>query len=571
MNITGINYKLLNKIKLFNLNKNIIYFKFIYLSLVLIIIDFGFASEIYCRDYNCITVKKIIDIKKKNREKLLEDSIRPILQHSTASPKNFFRIHYNTTGSDSVDNVDIDNNGIPDYIDSVAYYFDYAYEIEVNKLGYIHPLTDSMRGGDDLYDIYVHELIYESTDASIYGWTEVEDIIIVNDSLHKYSSFIYIDNNYSTKDSITYANGRKAPAYKTSGINGMKITAAHEFHHAIQFSYLKPETAVNELMEMTSTWIESCVYPEIDDYFQYLPELFQKINEFPITNVGDGTNGYRWSIFLHYLSKMYGNDIVRNIWENLEKENEIFSSINVSLKKHNSVLSKTWCDFVPWLYFTSYRSLDTTLFSNASKYPKIQMVFTEALLNTDLQITETILPFQILPYRIRNQSGVSNNIQVIDFLITSSFDYLNEKNIEPSALNLQISSTEKYQNKIEFSNSISYQLNGSNTNGDLCTGVFINDGINYSYDSYVMPNPVNINQDNINIVLPLDTPGKDYEVSVYDSKMNTVFFNIIKIGRYNGMNCLSIVNSEVFTNGIYFYNVIFNEQSFFGKFAIIKN
>jgi hypothetical protein len=492
------------------------------------------------------------------------------MQRSIISLKNLFRIHFNTSGTDSVDNMDSNNNSIPDYIDSVAFYFDYTYDIEVNKLGFIPPLTDSLRGGDNLFDIYVFNLIDSISDKSVYGWTEGEDII-TNDSLLRIISCIFIDNNYSSTDSITYSNQRKAPAYKTSGINGLKITSAHEFHHAIQYSYLKPTHGTKEFEEMTSTWIENYIYPDINDYFQYLPELFQKINEFPISDVESPTNGYRWSIFLHYLSKMFGVEIVKNIWENLEKENEIFASLNLSLNKHNTDLSNTWCEFVPWLYYTSYRALDTSLFAKAPDYPKFQMLFTEALLSQELMISDTILPFQIIPYRINNHSGISNDIQVIDFLITSSFNYLNENNLEPETFQLDIAPSDKYLNRIEYSKSITYQLNGLNTEGKFCTGVFINDGIHYSSDCYVIPNPVNINLESINIILPLDSPGKEYEISIYDSKMNNISFNKMKTVRYNGMNCINIKNTEAFTTGIYFYNVVFNEQTFFGKFAIIKN
>lgn len=568
------NLKILNMVKLLNSHKRYIILKYIIISFFLMILNILFVSKVFCHDYKCVTTSKNSEFKKKIKDKLLGDDSRLHLQVSVASPKNLFRIHYDTTGVNAVDNTDVNYNGIPDYIDSVAFYFGFAYDIEVNKLGFVPPLTDSLRGGDNLYDIYVIELIDPSVHDAIYGWTEGEDEIYNHDSsLKKNNSFIYIDNNYSPTDSITYVNQKKGPAYTTTGIAGLKVTSAHEFHHAIQLGYWHPVEGIYEFMEMTSTWIENYVHPEIDDYFQYLPGLFQKINEFPISNVNDPASGYRWSIFLHYLSKNFDVSIIREIWKNFEEKKEVFASINLSLKKYNTVLSKTWCEFVPWLYYTSYRAIDTTYFGEAILYPKLQMIFTEALLKGDTTISKTILPFQVLPYRFNNQSGVTSDIQVIDFLLTSSYDYLNETNSEPAIFKLELSSTDKFKNKVDLSNSITYQFGGSDIKGDFCTSVYINDGLKYSSDSYVMPNPVKINTANVNIVLPLDTPGNEYEVNIFDSKMNNVFYKKnIKTGRYNGVNCIIINNNnESFVSGVYFYSVVFKEQTFFGKFAIIND
>ena len=95
------------------------------------------------------------------------------------------------------------------------------------------------------------------------------------------------------------------------------MTAAHEFNHAIQFSYDVRED--RWLLEATATNMEATVYPSIHDNYQYFPasplsktqpwrpiDLFQP----------QGANQYGVWIFFHFLCQQYGNcDIVKDIWD----------------------------------------------------------------------------------------------------------------------------------------------------------------------------------------------------------------------------------------------------------------
>ena len=72
------------------------------------------------------------------------------------------------------------------------------------------------------------------------------------------SSYLEIDNNFTD------------PGYKqTRGLDALRVTIAHEFHHAIQFGYYAKFDG-SWWQESTSTWMEEVAYPHIDDYLQYL-------------------------------------------------------------------------------------------------------------------------------------------------------------------------------------------------------------------------------------------------------------------------------------------------------------
>ena len=75
------------------------------------------------------------------------------------------------------------------------------------------------------------------------------------------SSYLEIDNDYAN------------PIYQqTKGLDALRVTIAHEFHHAIQFGYYQGSDSI-WWQESTSTWMEEVVYPDVDDYLQYLPSF----------------------------------------------------------------------------------------------------------------------------------------------------------------------------------------------------------------------------------------------------------------------------------------------------------
>ncbi len=88
---------------------------------------------------------------------------------------------------------------------------DSVYRFEVEYLGYLPPPADNSAGGDDKYDVYIQD-----QPAGLYGYTEPENKV----GGTNWTSFLVIDNAYV--------------GYYSSGIDGMLVTVAHEFHHGIQ-------------------------------------------------------------------------------------------------------------------------------------------------------------------------------------------------------------------------------------------------------------------------------------------------------------------------------------------------
>jgi hypothetical protein len=271
---------------------------------------------------------------------------RPTRTASAKSSSGHFEIHYNTTGIHAVSLVDEDNNGIPDYIDETIKAFDASWNRQIVELGYEPPPSD----GDGVYDIYISSLGTQS----VYGftWPLGSDTVI--------PSYIEVDNNFTD-----------ANVYYTQGIEGLKVTAAHEFFHAIQFGYYADFGAA-WWQELTATWMEDVVYPEIDDYYAYVPS---RMND-PESSVDYFPAGTAYpfggAIFAHYLEQVYGVDAVRNVWATLKsRAPQTYRLSDIDVGMPTGGLGSVFPRYALWNYLTSTRAR-TGYYSEASDLPSVK-------------------------------------------------------------------------------------------------------------------------------------------------------------------------------------------------------
>ncbi|MFQ5752429.1 MAG: MXAN_6640 family putative metalloprotease, partial [bacterium] len=212
---------------------------------------------------------------------------RPDLPLNYVSASKRFKIHYAVSGPDSVSADDLNNNQIPDYVEETALAFENTYRVEIEDLGYLAPPDDVGEDGPE-FDIYIAALR-----SGVYGLTTRETNF----------SFIQIDNDFN--------NGQL-----THGIAGAKVTAAHEYFHAVQFGYRNFLTNDEKFyFELCSTWIEDVVFDEINDYYFFLRPFF--IYTDTSFNMFD-TRGHYYgeAIWNHFLVKRLQDiNVVRRTWE----------------------------------------------------------------------------------------------------------------------------------------------------------------------------------------------------------------------------------------------------------------
>jgi len=248
----------------------------------------------------------------------------------TLAVSTHFCVHYDTTGFHAPDMTDEDGNGIPDYVDSTLVYLEYAWDLSVNQLGYLEPLTDNGKGGGDEIDVYLKEL------NNVYGQTWPET------TMGSYtSSYIEIDNDFSED------------IYYTQGYDALRVTTAHEFFHTIHFSYYyDANMSLAWWMEHTAVWIEDRAWDDVNDYLAYLQYFFNS-KETPLTT-SNGKFEYGAAIWAIYLAKKFGDDIIKDLWEHISKlrSADIAAFDDIIPIGLPSALG----EFAVWNYFTEDRA-----------------------------------------------------------------------------------------------------------------------------------------------------------------------------------------------------------------------
>ena len=275
------------------------------------------------------------------------------------SPEGLFKIHYTTTGVDAVLEGDDNTNGIPDFVEQAGISLDRSYNFYAES-GYKLAPNDNVDGNE--YDVYLSDL-----GAGVYGLTTAETDQSGTPWFDP-SSYISMSSNFQDDDLFTH------------GTDALKVTCAHEFHHAVQFSYIFRSSDIF-FYEMTSTLFEDILYDEVNDYLQYMPHVLGEDNtenslwrELPI----NGTlRQYGMSIFLQFLNKRFGPDLLVKMWENMNLESAMQTIEKVINEETDSSFEAALQEFYLWNYFTGSRSDNLNYYSDGDLYP--DLVYNEVI------------------------------------------------------------------------------------------------------------------------------------------------------------------------------------------------
>jgi len=234
---------------------------------------------------------------------------RSDLPNTYLSSESNFKIHYTVTGDDAVYEADKDSDGdgVPDYIENVANIFEHVRHHIIDTLGYPIPPNDSIVDGDPTYDVFIQDI-----DANAYGYTYSDDPNIALTGTKSISSYITLDNDY-----------KNISSYADRPLDAVKVTAAHEFFHAIHFGLDFKEFETYDIvdmnrrywMEMSAVWMEEEIYDEVNDYYVYLSAFYndptRSLQQF--LNYSD-LHPYGSCIFPMFLSQKFGKDMIFDIW-----------------------------------------------------------------------------------------------------------------------------------------------------------------------------------------------------------------------------------------------------------------
>jgi len=289
---------------------------------------------------------------------------RPELSYKYVSPGGYFAIHYAINGPDSIQEAHIDTlaggDGVPDFINQVAVIADSIWEFEVDSLGYREARCDGAdaTGDGPEYDIYFADIL-----GWFAGYTDRSRYL----DQQRVTSFIVMDSDART------CNQTDNP------LDAIRFVLAHEFFHAIQLGMDRSEPSA--WMEMSATWMETTVYPNLCLYTQTLPYHF----DHPWVSLHDFSTSrplhcYSEVVFPIFLTEMWGRDIIQDIWIMCQVYGEgphFLRAVDFAISDRSDDeydLASAWLEFAIWNLFTGDRHAfapDGIGFASAADYPGI--------------------------------------------------------------------------------------------------------------------------------------------------------------------------------------------------------
>ncbi|HTY57840.1 MAG TPA: MXAN_6640 family putative metalloprotease [Bacteroidota bacterium] len=283
-------------------------------------------------------------------------------QKSRVSPSGHFRIHYDTSGTDTPALLNAGQTAdLPGtyeaYVDSVAAIFDYCWTFQIDSLGYSPPASDGGWGGGPEYDIFIQNLDY-----STFGFTSFDDSTFIGNTTGapRYWACTTIDNDFLE--------------YRTQGMDALRATAAHEFQHAIHLGgYGLLDTRDEYFFELSAGWMEGVNFPAVHDYYFDVAEFF--------TSFRNGTGSYPFyffdplfvgserGIWGQYVARRFGRDMMRTIWEYMRSERTI-AAINDAFAAQGTDFATEYALFSEWNYYTADRADPVHYYPEGIHYPR---------------------------------------------------------------------------------------------------------------------------------------------------------------------------------------------------------
>jgi len=487
-----------------------------------------------------------------------------------------FRIHYDLTGTNAVDNTITNDNNIPDYINTMANIFEEVYHHEINELGYTEPPSDGAEGGSNAFDIYVKSI-------NAYGWTNYGPLIGDNpNSLNitennAYSSYMIMRNNYV--------------GFPNTEMENIQVTAGHEFFHAIQLGYDGDEA--RWLMEATAVWMEEETYDDVNDCYQYMVPWFDTPH-FPLNSMA-GLHRYGSFIFFKYIDEHLGGpDIIKRTWEHSRlvdsnDGNYSIQSIDFALKDNNHTFKKALNNMaIANVIFSQNDAAGQYAYEEAIGYQNHREYSYNDTLAIELGIFDSLNFIKGIPANIDSDNDkYDSDLQLQQY----GSQYIKINATDP--IKVVINTQELTLHTVVKYNSGDYEVQsgsilnidpGSNTEWiyavivsddetDNNYNLSFTDGIKNSFTDFTIlnqfPNPFN---NSITTKLKVIDP-QNIDLIVYDllgRKITTIFSGHLSHGiheySWNGTNA----NNEQVSSGVYYITAVSDNRQEWKKITLIK-
>jgi hypothetical protein len=244
---------------------------------------------------------------------------RPDRNFHYLSPNGHFMIHYDTSGYHAVAADYHYHPSVPDYVFCAAQYLEDSYDMLRDSLGFDPPPADD--AGQPEIDVYFFKY------SNMYGETYPEQ----NLGDEVWTSYIRI--NSDLEDSTLFY---------TTGLEGLKVTCAHELFHVFQLGY-RFRNRDYFYFEMSSVWFEEYMYPEVNDYHSYVEEYSLNWN-YALDNSNLYYNNAGFNLTMDARYSTGEDNVIRAVWEQILTEPAL-DAIATVLEERGGSMENALCDW----------------------------------------------------------------------------------------------------------------------------------------------------------------------------------------------------------------------------------
>lgn len=477
---------------------------------------------------------------------------RPLRQ--TNILRGSFRIHYDTSGINQPAILNTLGQRIPNtahrYADSVAAIANYVLQFDRDSLGFLPPPPDNSVGGGPEYDIYIQEL-----SSSYYGLTTPEEVIPpAKPDGGKYTTYMIIDNDFIfvTPDS-------------NKGLPGLRVTLAHELHHAIQignYGYWSSDVFFHEI---TSVWMEDAIFPEVNDYFQYVNAAQGHFRNPEVSFTSNTFIMYSRGIWCQFVAKRFGRATIRRFWERVQTNRPITAMDETFGNFYGTTLRNAFAEWSIWNYFTGQRS-DSIAYYPEGRFYRLLIPASRGYNPPSGMIGGETSPMSSRYFEVTSPR------QNLTLLITNvDADASQANNSQQYAFTIDLNDSKVDNDFVATSSGIFFKLNVADRSQWYGKDLFGASGVEGPF-----PNPFIADGKRI-ISFPINSPVTLRGLlSVFSSSMDLVYsaektsvrHRLLgtQVLEWDGRN----ENNDVAGSGIYVYVISLPDRTLKGKIAILR-
>jgi hypothetical protein len=272
-----------------------------------------------------------------------------------------------------------------------------TYGVENTTLGWRAPKSDGDRGArngvgaEGQTDVYITNL-----GRNLFGYAAPDP----GQQGSQRFAYLVLDNDYV--------------GFPSPPLESMQVTVAHEYNHILQFGYDTLEDLW--MFESSATWIEQKVYPDINDYLNFLPPFAK----FPQLSMTGRDKVYADCVWNHWLESRYGPDVIRDAWASslsAKPKHHSVAAYDASIKEHGGKsFSREFAAFAP----TTAEWNSSPAFPDAAAYPQMKRKGDLgrkpekfALDNTAYELTAVKSPGPSVTLKVKVKRGTQSSIALV--------------------------------------------------------------------------------------------------------------------------------------------------------------